>query len=546
MPLQSFTVRAVVATGALAACLSTRADEFHFLPSNVLSVEECTDAGGVMTVVGDAQLAQSVRAFVWTKDGDLDVAGTLGTESHATAVSEDGSVVAGTYLTAGGDTRAFVWTSSAGAIDIGDYGGSYVIANAVSASGNIVVGAAENELGHLKAFRASLAQAVLGDLPGLGALGGNQSEALFVSADGRTVVGRAQVESGAWHLFRWTPETEMVDLGSLGGMQIDVRDISDDADVIVGAAQNADGLFVPFVWTQILGFVRVPGVGNVNGAVELVSDDGAYLYGQASIGDGVRNAFQLSLPNLSLLQLGSLFKQRASLVSSASADGSVIGGQSFNNEGTLEAFLRAEASTPPGFLKQGRLLPLQRILSKVFGPQTVQDLFFVDVPCISADGSVLIVEAIRAEATTFVYVEIDEYPVIDDDSEKESFFETRPLKAEIVQYMNLAYDNASLLAEAYPSNEVAGYVALYADYALQYQAAAANLKLNGRNDAKVRGLYASYRYYSLQMTYYAYLYTYYYLYLPSLGTAEYSEETLEALNQSYYYQNLDLEDMMDD
>lgn len=545
MSLQSLSLRAVVATGALVACLTSHADDFRYLPSNVLSVEECTHISGDMTVIGDVQLSDSVRAYAWTKSGGLNVAGALGSESHATAVSKDGRVVVGTYRTAGGDTRAFVWTKGAGAADIGDFGGSYVIANGVSANGNIIVGAAENEMGHLRAFRATLDQALDGNLPGLGTLGGNQSEALFVSADGQSVVGRSQVASGDWHLFVWTAADEMVDLGSLGGAQVDVRDVNDDASVIVGSAQNAEGLFVPFLWTPATGLVRVPGVGNVGGAVEFVSDDGSFLYGQASIGDAVRDAFQLSIPNFSLVQLGSLFKQRAALVSSASADGSVIGGQSFNEKGNMEAFLRAKQSTPPGFLKQGRLLSLEKVLKKVFGPQLIKDLFFVDVPCISADGHTLIVEARKAGMRTFVYVEIDQYPVIDDDSGK-SYFDTRPLNAEIAQFMAAALENANLMSESNPSNEVAPYVALYADYAAQYQQAAANLMLSGQNDAKVRALYASYRYTALQLTYYAYVYTYYYVYLPSFGTAEYSSETLESLYYSYYYQNLDLEDLLDD
>ncbi|HEV7279423.1 MAG TPA: hypothetical protein VGN57_04345 [Pirellulaceae bacterium] len=519
------------------------------MPTNVMSVEDCAHHDDDMTVIGDVQLKDSVRAYAWTKSDGLEVVGTMGTESHGMAVSEDGSVVVGTYMTEGGEERAFVWTEAEGTLDMGDFGGSYVVANDVSANGNIIVGAAENEMGHLRAFRVTVDQAMEGELPGLGTLGGNQSEALFVSADGQTVVGRSQVRNGDWHLFRWTAGDEMRSLGSLGGTQVQIRDMSDDAKVVVGTAQNSDDLFVPFVWTQTTGLVRIPGVGDAGGAVEFVSDDGSYLYGQASIGGSVRKAYQLSLSNFSLLQLGSLFKQRATLVSSASADGDVIGGQAINQKGQLEAFLRVEESMSSGFLKQGRLHSMHEVMTSVFGSQMAQAHFFVDVPCMSHDGHSMIVEARKSgNMTTFMHVEIDDYPEMDDDDDEQggSYFESRPLRAEIEQYMSMAFDNATLMAEAYPSTEVASYVALYADYAQQYQAAAANLMLNGRNDAKVRGRYASYRYYSMQMTYYAYAYTYYYMYLPSFGTADYSEETLEAMYQSYYYQNLDLEDMMDD
>lgn len=547
MALKTFFLRAVIASGAFCVCLAAGADEFRYLPSRVLSVEECAEVNASMTVVGDVRQGNTTRAYAWTKANGLEVVGDIGVESHATGVSENGNVVVGSFVTTQDETRAFVWTQARGAVDIGDLGGTYAVATDVSANGNMIVGSSEDADGFRQAFRASLNKAIEGDVQGLGTLGGDNSEALFVSADGRTVVGRSQVSNGDWHLFLWTAAEGMVDLGTLGGDRILVRDISDAAAVIVGAAENASGLLVPFVWTETTGMIRVPGVANVRGTVELVSDDGSALYGQAGFGGSVLNAFQLSLSNLSLMKLGSLFEQRVSLVSSASADGSVIGGQSVNQGGKLEAFLRAEESTPPGFLKQRRLLPLQRILRKVFGPQSIENLFFVDVPCISDDGHTLIVEATGEDgATLFLYVEIDDYPVIRGGGSGESYFESRPLNVEIAESVSVSLSNAGAMAEIYPSNEVVTYVALYADYASQYQQAAASLKVNGKNNAKVRDLYISYRYMALQLTYYAYAYTYYYVYLPSLGTAEYSSETLESLYDSYYYQNLDLEDLLDD
>lgn len=62
-------------------------------------------------------VGSSTQAFRWTKAGGLERIGPLGIYSFATAVSEDGSVVAG--YTSGETAEAFRWTRATGLVGLG-------------------------------------------------------------------------------------------------------------------------------------------------------------------------------------------------------------------------------------------------------------------------------------------------------------------------------------------------------------------------------------------------------------------------------------------
>jgi probable HAF family extracellular repeat protein len=81
------------------------------------------------------------HAFRWTPSGGLqDLGLTTGTESIATAISANGSVVVGEARDASGFWRAFRWTSSTGMQDIGTLGGPESAAFAVNGDGSVIVG----------------------------------------------------------------------------------------------------------------------------------------------------------------------------------------------------------------------------------------------------------------------------------------------------------------------------------------------------------------------------------------------------------------------
>lgn len=148
-------------------------------------------------------------AFRW-ENGARTLLSTLpgGTQSSALAVSANGMVVVGWSQTGGGDQHAVRWIGSGGSIDttdlhaISNLGGSNSLATAVSADGSVIVGWAstpgDQPLGE-HAFRWSG-----GTMTDLGTLSGSgQSMAHGISADGSVVVGHSHAGAG-YRAFRWT------------------------------------------------------------------------------------------------------------------------------------------------------------------------------------------------------------------------------------------------------------------------------------------------------------------------------------------------------
>ena len=81
------------------------------------------------------------HAFSWTPAGGLqDLGLTTGTQSIATAISADGTVVVGEATDAGGFWRAFRWTATTGIVDLGTLGGPESAAYALNKDGSVIVG----------------------------------------------------------------------------------------------------------------------------------------------------------------------------------------------------------------------------------------------------------------------------------------------------------------------------------------------------------------------------------------------------------------------
>src|SRR5262245_27722036 len=123
--------------------------------------------------------------------------------SSATAVSSDGSVIAGVLIGRGG-FEAFRWTQASGPLSLGFMpGGSTSEPRGVSGDGSVIVGRGDTSFGGNLAFPWTQNDGMifLGDLPGSTLL----SLANGVSADGSVIVGSSvsgKVRSP--EAFRWT------------------------------------------------------------------------------------------------------------------------------------------------------------------------------------------------------------------------------------------------------------------------------------------------------------------------------------------------------
>ncbi len=170
------------------------------------------------------------------------------TYSSASAVSADGSVVAG------GSNHAVVWTNGA-MTALGTLGGTYSYANAISADGTAVVGNSGTAGNAYHAFRWTSGTG----MTDLGTFGGTSSYAYAISADGAAVAGYADTAGDvAYHAFRWTSGTGMTDLGTLGGTNSNASAISADGSAVVGNSGTAGNTArLAFRWTQATGMQSV-------------------------------------------------------------------------------------------------------------------------------------------------------------------------------------------------------------------------------------------------------------------------------------------------
>jgi probable HAF family extracellular repeat protein len=252
------------------------------LPTGAIESEARAASGDGSVVVGDSKVedpnnpAKDVKeAFRW-KDGVMTGLGfledpTVKYESAATAVSDDGLVVAGKSKVTdpNDDTRsvkeAFIWEDDVMtglgflADDDNDYESE---ALGISGDGLVVVGKAKNT--DPNDATASVKEAFVwedGVMTGLGFLQEDtdkvESEATAASYDGSTLVGTSKVDDpnkpskSVKQAFIWQDGT-MTGLGFLadaaGPFESRATGVSADGSVVVGESKTADGKEA-FVWT---------------------------------------------------------------------------------------------------------------------------------------------------------------------------------------------------------------------------------------------------------------------------------------------------------
>jgi len=145
------------------------------LPGGSFNSEASGVSADGSVVVGFGVSANGVEAFRW-QDGTMTGLGDLPGgffDSRAHGVSADGSVVVGMAGASTGGYQAFVWTASYGMLSIADLlvangadlsGWSLVSANAISASGNVIVGEGIRN-GNTEAWAVNMAAVNMAAIP---------------------------------------------------------------------------------------------------------------------------------------------------------------------------------------------------------------------------------------------------------------------------------------------------------------------------------------------------------------------------------------------
>lgn len=188
------------------------------------------------------------QAFDWTSGtGLVGLPHIAGTDSFsaATAISDDGSVIAGLCVDASNNQEATFWPQPSDAIQELGYIPSTTQFGAVlaaSANGSVLVGYSGSE-----AFRWTQAGGLVG-LGYLSASGSPSSDARAISADGSVIAGYSTTANGT-EAYRWTQATGMVSLGDLAGGTDDSKafGMSADGSELVGFGTSANGQEA-FIW----------------------------------------------------------------------------------------------------------------------------------------------------------------------------------------------------------------------------------------------------------------------------------------------------------
>src|SRR5262245_7318096 len=266
----------ITALGATAV----RAQSFAgvgFLPGGTQSGASHVSRDGSV-VVGTA----SNHAFRWTAALGMVDLGTLpgGTFSWGADVSDDGSVVVGSGDSTLG-TRVFRWTSAGGMVDLGlplDGGGDVEAANsfgvAVSGSGAAIAGFSDPVNQALR-WTSGGGMVSLGTLRG----GGGYSIAYDCSFNGSVIVGESTGDVND-HAFRWTEGYGLEDLGTMpGGTLSRGRGVSADGNVVVGWGSTGIAGIRAFRWTSAVGMVSLGAPTGMGSRASGVSGNGQVVVG---------------------------------------------------------------------------------------------------------------------------------------------------------------------------------------------------------------------------------------------------------------------------
>jgi probable HAF family extracellular repeat protein len=225
------------------------AQDLGVLSGGTHSLALAASANGSV-VVGRSTSSTGVRGFT---SGGVGMSAMGAPTSECWAVNANGSVMTGYYPNpGGGGSRAFRWTSVAGMQSLGLLSGAvHSHGAAISEDGTVFAGSCDFPSGERRAFR-TVYPSVMQDL-GVVA-GAYSSQAWGVSGNGQVIVGHVTMTgSHQDRAMRWTPAGGMQLLNSTRYAR--ALATSGDGSVVVGDDYTGGGGGRAFVWTAQLGMV---------------------------------------------------------------------------------------------------------------------------------------------------------------------------------------------------------------------------------------------------------------------------------------------------
>lgn len=254
----------------------------------------------------------------------------------ATAISENGKTVIGSYDTGSG-SMAFIWTAGVftelGQIDGGTTRGVAVSDDGTAATGNAIV------QGDSEAFYWTKADGIRA-IDGLG----GQSQAYNISGDGTTVVGNSQRSAnGNYYAFVWTSNGGTVDIDTDGIFDSSKATlVSYDGSAVAGIGNSGSSYASLFYWTSA-GMIDVGNLGGSDITPTAMSSDGSVVVGYGGDSNSYYHAFKYSAASNELTNLGTL----GGVYSKAydvTADGTTIVGESDDASSVSHGFRWTEAT----------------------------------------------------------------------------------------------------------------------------------------------------------------------------------------------------------
>jgi probable HAF family extracellular repeat protein len=279
-----------------------------------------------LATLGSA-LGQS-HAFLWDPSTGIRDLGTLGGDSFAYAVNDNGTVV-GVYLPNDGRFyyHGFVWTEATGMVDIGVPGGgdsdtAEVFCFAINNAGN-VVGSARQVDGRQVAFFWSPTDGftALGDIF-TNADNGNVAYAIndLNQVTGNVVVNKRGI---IYHAFLWAPGmAHPRDLGVVEGAQYSLGNGINNLTKIAGGSLASGDVWEPMSWTKKSGMSLLGTVAGTLYAQALAINDAGQIVGLDETGTSDLGFY--TAPGTSLKFLKGLGGQ-ASVANAINQSGVIVG-----------------------------------------------------------------------------------------------------------------------------------------------------------------------------------------------------------------------------